>query len=84
MVASRGLLQPERARSAVADRTIRYPLLWLVFVLVMVVGAGMVSAGGSLFWLGLLMLACPLVALGLLAGVYYVRQRRRPRTPRDA
>jgi hypothetical protein len=64
----------------VADRRLRYPLLWLLFLACMVAGAGLLlSADGTLQVLGIVMLLVPLVALGLLTGIYYALERWRAR-----
>lgn len=56
----------------------RYVWLWLVFIAAMFVGAALVSQGGGLLWVGLLLLLGPLVALGILTIAYYLLERRKP------
>jgi O-antigen/teichoic acid export membrane protein len=61
----------------VAERRIRYPLLWLAFMACMFLGAGLVlSPKPGRLGIGLALIAAPLLALGVLSLVYYMRQRR--------
>ena len=63
-----------------ADRRLRYPLLWGAFVLCMVVGAGLLLSQDTVVqWIGLAMLLLPLLLLGVLTGVYYALERWRAR-----
>lgn len=56
----------------------RYPLLWLAFIIVLGAGAALISSGSTaLQWLGLTLVAAPLVALGLLTVIYYFVERNR-------
>lgn len=72
-------LTPTRARQAVAkDRRVRYPLLWLAFIALMVLGAAMVSSPApGMQLLGLAMVLGPVVVLGVVTIAYYVVERRR-------
>jgi Na+/proline symporter len=64
----------------VADRRLRYPLLWLLFLGCMVAGAALLlSADGAVQAAGLALLLLPLFLLGLLTGAYYVLERWRAR-----
>jgi hypothetical protein len=64
----------------VADRRLRYPLLWLLFLACMVAGAAMLlSANGTVQAAGIALLLLPLLALGLLTGAYYALERWRAR-----
>jgi hypothetical protein len=64
----------------VADRRLRYPLLWLLFLACMVTGAGLLlSPDGTRQAAGLFLLVAPLVGLGLLTGIYYALERWRAR-----
>ncbi len=64
-----------------AETRLRYPLLWIGFVIVMIAGATMVSAGGTWVWVGLVLFTAPMLAIGALAFAYYLRQRKRPEQP---
>jgi hypothetical protein len=71
---------PLRRGAAVADRRLRYPLLWLLFLACMVAGAALLLSGdgtAQAFGIGLLLL--PLILLGLLTGAYYALERWRAR-----
>ena len=74
----------ERApsRAGVADRRLRYPLLWLLFASVMVAGAAMLmSRDRAVQAWGLGLLAAPIVGFGLVGLAYYVVERIRARPP---
>ncbi len=61
-----------------ADRRLRYPLLWLGFVVSMFIGAGLVlSDDGWKQALGLVLLLAPLVVLLILSLAYYFVERYR-------
>ncbi|MEK6985185.1 MAG: hypothetical protein AABX89_02220 [Candidatus Thermoplasmatota archaeon] len=64
-----------------AERRIRYLLVWPLFIAVMIAGAALVSMGGTALIVGLVILGAPLVALASLSILYYVRERirRRPK-----
>jgi hypothetical protein len=64
----------------VADRRLRYPLLWLLFLACMVVGAALLlSPDGARQSAGIFLLLAPLAALSLLTGIYYALERWRAR-----
>ena len=58
------------------ERRVRYPLLWLLFIVAMIAGAALVSTSGWTMWLGLALLLGPLLALGVLTIAYYAVERR--------
>lgn len=61
-----------------AERRLRYPLLWLGFTAVMVTGAALLSSpDGALQAWGVAVLAFPLVALGAVTVAYYLLERFR-------
>lgn len=60
-----------------AERRIRYLLVWPAFIAVMLVGAALVSMGGTALVVGLFILGAPVVALAALSIIYYVRERVR-------
>ena len=63
---------------AAKERRLRYPLLWLSFIVVLIVGATLISnASPVLQWVGITLVAAPLVVLGLLALGYYLVERGR-------
>lgn len=63
-----------------ADRRLRYPLLWLLFLGCMVAGAALLlSANGTVQATGIVLLLLPLLLLGLLTSAYYVLERWRAR-----
>ena len=61
-----------------ADRRLRYPLLWAAFIAILIVGAALVSSkDGWVQALGLAMLAVPLIGFGVIALAYYLVERFR-------
>lgn len=65
-----------------ADRRLRYPLLWAAFVACMLLGAGLLlSPSVAVEWVGLGLLLLPLLLLGVLTGAYYALERWRARQP---
>ena len=61
-----------------AERRLRYPLLWLGFVAVMLTGAALLSSpDGTLQGWGVAVLVLPLVALGAVTLAYYLLERFR-------
>lgn len=63
-----------------ADRRLRYPLLWLLFLSCMVAGAALLmGASGAAQAAGIALLLLPLLALGSLTGAYYALERWRAR-----
>ncbi|MEA3191196.1 MAG: hypothetical protein QOD77_1778 [Thermoplasmata archaeon] len=61
-----------------AERRLRYPLLWLAFSAVMLTGAALLSShDGALQAWGIAVLAFPLVALGTVTAAYYLLERFR-------
>lgn len=61
-----------------ADRRLRYPLLWLAFVIVMICGAALISSDNAVVrGLGLAIFVVPLLVFGLLGLVYYLIERYR-------
>lgn len=63
-----------------ADRRLRYPLLWALFLACMVAGAALLlSASGTVQWVGIALLVLPLLSLGLLTGAYYLLERWKAR-----
>jgi hypothetical protein len=67
----------------VADRRLRYPLLWLLFGAVMVTGAGLLLARDpALRTWGLVLLASPVLGFSLIGLAYYLVERVRARPPR--
>lgn len=60
------------------ERRVRYPLLWLAFITVMIVGAALVSSpDGGRQTLGLGLLIGPVVALAAVTIAYYLIERLR-------
>lgn len=66
-----------------AQRRIKYPLLWLAFVATMVTGAALIgSRDATRQAIGLALLVGPVALFALAGAVYYLLERFRARTGR--
>ena len=58
------------------DGRLRYPLVWLLFIVVMCTGAALLMVPGQTT-LGLVLLVSPIVVFGAVAAAYYLFERLR-------
>lgn len=65
-----------------SERSLRYPLIWVVFIIILVTGAALLTQSET--WMqivGALLLASPIIVFGGLGLVYYVLERTRGKRP---
>jgi membrane-bound ClpP family serine protease len=68
-----------RVGQPMAERRLRYPLLWLGFVALMVAGAAFLSSGdGTMQAVGIGLIVLPLAVFGVVTLAYYLLERFRP------
>lgn len=73
----RGASKSARSPRRVAERRIRYPILWVAFIVLVLIAAGLSSSPDpTRQTIGLAMLLTPLAAFSILLALYYWRSRR--------